>query len=306
MTKKRMTASDAELALESTGLYIRYKLLAESLFKWSGLPEGIEERHIEEYLFNFGQALFFRDPKMSYMCLQAQNGTNLNVYADPLTYRAIGINYNKEYRAGHNPDYAVFAAGNKNALQEGIVIRNNAHSVPTKALIMPFLLKLQKIEQVMDINLETNKLPFIIECTPANEFSMKNVMNKLFNGVYAIFTTKKLDVSKSVQVIQTGAEFRGNEMIDYKHAVEADLMTVLGIDNVNVSKRERLISGEATANDKLINSFIDLALTSRKAACDAINATFGLNVSVAYRNPVENENVDNNVEMEDNTDEIDN
>lgn len=288
MSRKRITQNDAELFVQTNGMYMRYKLLAESLFRWSGLPDGIEERHIEEYLFDFGQALFFRDPDMSYMCLQAQNGVNLNVYADPLTYRAIGINYNKEYKAGHNPDYAVFASKHAGALKEGIVIRNNPHSVPTKTLIMPYLLKLAKIEQVMDINIETAKTPFIVECTPANELSMKNAMKNLFNGVYAIYTNRKLELSKNVQVIQTGAKFMGNEMIDYKHAVESDLLTVLGIDNVNVSKRERLISGEATANDKLISSFIDVALTSRRAACEAINAAFGLKVSVDMRNPVDN------------------
>lgn len=303
MARKRITQNEAELFVQSNGMYMRYKLLAESLFKWEGLPDGIEERHIEEYLFDFGQALFFRDPNMSYMCLQAQNGVNLNVYADPLTYRAIGINYNKEYRAGHNPEYAVYASQHADALQEGIVIRNNPHSVSTRTLIMPYLLKLAKIEQVMDVNIETAKTPFIVECTPANELSMKNAMKNLFNGVYAIFTNKKLELSKNVQVIQTGAKFMGNEMIDYKHAVESDLLTVLGIDNVNVSKRERLISGEATANDKLIASFIDVALTSRKAAAESINAAFGLNVSVDMRNPVDN-SVDN-VERGEELDQLD-
>lgn len=303
MARKRITQNEAELFVQTNGMYMRYKLLAESLFKWEGLPDGIEERHIEEYLFDFGQALFFRDPNMSYMCLQAQNGVNLNVYADPLTYRAIGINYNKEYRAGHNPEYAVYASQHADALQEGIVIRNNPHSVSTRTLIMPYLLKLAKIEQVMDVNIETAKTPFIVECTPANELSMKNAMKNLFNGVYAIFTNKKLELSKNVQVIQTGAKFMGNEMIDYKHAVESDLLTVLGIDNVNVSKRERLISGEATANDKLIASFIDVALTSRKAAAEAINAAFGLNVSVDMRNPVDN-SVDN-VERGEELDQLD-
>lgn len=298
MSRKRITQNDAELFVQTNGMAMRYKLLAESLFKWEGLPEGVEERHIEEYLFDFGQALFFKDKDMSFMCLSAMNGVNLNVYADPLTYRAIGINYNKEYKAGHDADYAKFASKTVNALPEGIIIRNNPHSISTATLITPYLLKLQKVEQVMDINLETNKLPFIVECTPSNELSMKNVMKNLFNGVYAIFTSKKLDVSKSVQVIQTGVEFKGNEMIDYKHAVESDLLTLLGIDNVNVSKRERLISGEATANDKLINSFIDVALTSRRAACEAINKTFGLNVSVRMRNPVDNP-VDNVEESND-------
>jgi hypothetical protein len=286
--RKRITKSDADRFVQSNGMYMRYKLLAESLFKWSGLPQGVEERHIEEYLFEFGQALFFRDPKMSYMCLQAQNGVNLNVYADPLTYRAVGINYNKEYKAGHDPEYAVFAAQHANALSEGIIIRNNAHSISTKTLIMPYLITLEKIQTVMDINIETCKMPFIIECTPKNELSMKSLFRNLIDGVYALFVNKNMDISKNLNVIQTGAKFMGNEMLDYKHIVESDLLTMLGIDNVNVSKRERLITEEVSANDKLIDSFVDIALKSRQAACTAINETFGLDVSVAFRNPVDN------------------
>ena len=38
--------------------YNRLSLLAKSVFKWNNLPNGIDEKWIEKYLFNYGLLAF--------------------------------------------------------------------------------------------------------------------------------------------------------------------------------------------------------------------------------------------------------
>ena len=38
-------------------IYNKYKMLSLNMFRWEGLPETVESRHIENSLFNYGLCL---------------------------------------------------------------------------------------------------------------------------------------------------------------------------------------------------------------------------------------------------------
>ena len=44
-----------------TNYYYRLMLIAKALFKWEGLPNGINEKWIENYLYSEGGCIFFKD-----------------------------------------------------------------------------------------------------------------------------------------------------------------------------------------------------------------------------------------------------
>ena len=45
-----------------TDLYYRLMLMARSVFEWKNLDKiGIDEKHIEKYLFAYGSCMFFKD-----------------------------------------------------------------------------------------------------------------------------------------------------------------------------------------------------------------------------------------------------
>ncbi len=69
MARKRATLTDLLNNLTYKVIYEKFKLIAMNSFKWENLPDGILERHIERELFAHGQAIFFRDELMGYMCL---------------------------------------------------------------------------------------------------------------------------------------------------------------------------------------------------------------------------------------------
>ena len=265
MARKRANLSDLLNDLTFKSLYDRYKLIAVNSWEWEGLPDGILARHIERALFSEGKVCFFKAPQMSFMALRCNEGVGLNVYGDPLTYRAYGFNYQQLLNA-----------------DECVIIENNLLRIPTKPFIMHYVNKLAEAERTMDVNIKACKTPVVFTCDDKDVLSWKRVFQQVDGNVPAIFADRGLNM-ESIQAFMTGVKFLGNELMDYKAGVESDLLTFLGQNNNPVDKKERLITSEADANNQLIGSFNDLQLEARERACEAINEMFGLSVSVKRR-----------------------
>lgn len=282
MARKRATLTDLLNDLTAKLLYDKYKLLACSAFEWSGLPDGILERHIETYLFKHGKAIFFKDPDMSYMCLEAQNGNGINVYGDPLSYIATGFNYHRTFKADNC-----------------VIIENNPLRINTDDFILFYVNKLTEAERTMDVNVKSVKTPVIFTCDDKDVLTFKRLFQMIDGNTPAIFADKNLNVD-SIQAFKTGATFLCNDIMDYKKAVEGELMTFLGFNNTPVDKKERVNLSEANSNNEIIESFSKLQLEARQNACKAINEMYGLNVSVKRReveadvesNPLRNKQID--------------
>lgn len=262
MARRRATLTDLLNNLTFKTLYNKYKLLATSCFEWEGLPEGIETRHIENYLFNRGYAVFFRDPHMSFMCLEVHDTGVMNVNGDPLRYLATGFNYQRQLDA-----------------ENCVIIRNNIHRLNTSDFVMFYVNKLTEAERTMDTNVKVCKTPFIVACDDKNLLTFKQIISQIEENALTVYADKGLNLD-ALNVLQTKAEFLGNELMDYKKSVENELLTFLGFNNMAVDKKERVNLEEATSNDQIIDAFSDLQLKAREKACDEINEMFGLSLSV--------------------------
>ena len=263
--RKSKSQADCLNDLTFRSLYNHYTNMAINVFTWSGLPDGIEERFIEKTLFEYGKMLFFRDPHMSYMALKCGQGPHLDVYGEPLRWRAEGLNYNREY-----------------AREDCVLIENNKLRTPTRETLFYYVRKLYEAERAMDVNIQNSKTPFVFTCNEKQLLTFKEVFRKIDENEPAIFATNGLSLD-SVQVFPTRAEFLGNDLMDYSQSVENKLLTFLGVNNCPVDKKERLVTGEVHSNDEQVQTNADLMLEARQRACDHINEKFGLSVSVALR-----------------------
>lgn len=271
MARKKPTLSDLLNNLTFKCIFDKYRLVAVNAFEWDGLPEGIREEHIERLLFSRGRAVFFRDPRMSWMCLEGDDSGQVNVYGDPLGYIVHGFNYNRRLSA-----------------EECVVIENNKLRLATEPFVMFYTNKIAEAERTMDVNIKACKTPVVFACDDKDVLTFKRIFQQVDGNAPAIFADRGLNLD-SIQAYQTGAKFLGNDLSDYVNSVESDLLTFLGLNNTAVDKKERLITDEAEANNQLISSFADLQLEARQRACEAINAMWpDLNITVKRRQtPVE-------------------
>jgi len=262
MAKKRATLTDLLNDLTFRTVYEKFRLLAVTSYEWDGLPEWIKPKHIERYLFDHGKAIFFKDPSMSYMCLQAHDGVGLDPYGEPLQYIATGVNYHKTY-----------------SVDDCVIIDNNPMRLNTRDIVYFYVNKITEAERSMDVNVKNVKTPFIIACDDKDVLSFKRIMQMIHDNALTVYADRGLNLD-ALEVLRTDVKFMGNDLMDYKKSVENELLTFLGYDNLAVDKKERVNLSEANSNNEITQAFADLGLKSRQLACEKINEKYGLNVSV--------------------------
>lgn len=269
MKAKRVTSTDIDNIRTESFLYKRFKLLALNMFEYEGLDAlGIEERHLENWLFDYGKAIAFNDPKYGPMCLPGDGTGVMNVLGDPTEYRVTGFNYTNVVKA-----------------EDCVVIENNKLRMPTNDAIVFFTNQLYNIVRTRDVNINTLKLPFIGLCNDKDELTIKTAMDKVNNNEPVIFLNKEvISLDEFLKVLPTGVKPFTAELTDQYHDILNEALTYLGINNANTDKKERLISHEVDANNQFIDSCAQMFLEARQRACDEINEKFGTNISVKLRN----------------------
>ena len=74
-------------------IYNKYKMLSLNMFRWEGLPETVESRHIENSLFNYGLCLIVNDKDLGFISVPCNYGANMNVNGVPTEVITCGFNY---------------------------------------------------------------------------------------------------------------------------------------------------------------------------------------------------------------------
>ena len=256
----------------------RLKELAVSMFEWKNVPETVDIRYLELTLMQDGMAIFFNDEELGYLGLQVMIGGNLNVYRIPIIRRAYAVNgYSKDL----SPDDSV------------IIFNNMLHTNSIMDLEM-FALKLYECDRTIDVNIKAQKTPVALLCDENQRLVMKNLYLQYDGNMPFIFGSKNLDI-KQIQAINTGAPFVADKVMETKNQVWNEALTYLGISNTSYQKKERLISDEVIRNMGGTIASRYSRLSERQKACDIINRMFGLNMSVDYREDVQ-QLVETNIE----------
>lgn len=275
-----------------TDYFYRLMLIARSLFKWEGLPNGIDEKWIEKYLFYEGTCVFYKDPNLGYMVTKWSTQGTLNAYDEPTTIRPYATN-TMELNNGELLD------NNENC----VIIRNNDDMIPTFPTIQLYSADLTNIKRTIDTNISVQKTPTVVTCTDKQKLTFKQAIKQRDENEPVIYGDKNIDIN-SINVLNTSAPIVFDKLQIQKNNIWNECMTFLGINNANTDKRERLVDDEVQANNQLIKANEDVMLKAREKACELINNMFGLNISVKRRTdlkmanmPSEDDTI-NNIDIE--------
>lgn len=244
----------------------RLKMLAISLFTWKNLDKYAgfgASRFLELSLYEDGRGVFLKDSEFGYMALKVNPSDKLNVYQLPTKVMAWSIGYNKEY----NFDDVVY-------------IMNNELQKPTREFMELFAYRLYETERTIDINLQAQKTPILIEGDTKTILTLKNVYMQYSGNTPFIFGNKQFDISNKLNVLKTDAPYIIDKLDVHKHQIFNDALTVLGIDNANTDKKERLITNEVESNEQLITYYLNCFYKTRKKACEDINEKFELDIEI--------------------------
>ena len=250
----------------------RLKMLSVSLFTWKGLDDIAgtgASRFLELSLYEDGKGVFVKDDELGYMALKVSPSDKLNVYMLPVKVMCWSIGYNKQY-----------------AFDDVVYIMNNELQKPTREFMELFAYRLYETERTIDINLQAQKTPILIEGDTKTILTLKNVYMQYSGNTPFIFGNKQFDISNKLNVLKTDAPYIIDKLDVHKHQIFNDALTVLGIDNANTDKKERLITNEVESNEELIKYYLNCYYKTRKKACDEINEKFGLDIDIELNKEV--------------------
>lgn len=240
-----------------------FKNIALNIFEWKNLPKGLTSEYIEKKLFEVGSLFFFNDESLGNLCLPFNNASNLNVYEYPDKVRVTGHNYYKEVN-----------------FQDGVVIRNNPLKIATIVQVKMWLEHIIDVLGAFKVNLNHSKTPYLISGNKEQMLTLKNLVEQITGNELAIFVDDKLSDLSTIDLKQTGVSYIGDKLLDAYDRLEDKLLTFLGINNANTSKRERLVVDEVNSNNDEIENNLDTFFTARKKAVEEINKKFGTSISV--------------------------
>lgn len=250
--------------------YNRLTELAISMFEWKNLPDSVDPRFLELTLFSDGMCVFFKDEVLGELALQTMIGGQLSVYRIPKIRRAYATNgYNKKLDD-----------------TDSVIIFNNMIHTNSIRDIEMFAERLYNIDRTIDVNVNAQKTPVLITCNENERLTMKNIYKEFDGNAPVIYANKGFD-PKSVNVLKTDAPFVADKLYQLKTQIWNEALTYLGISNINVQKKERLLSDEVTRNLGGTIASRYPRLEARKQACKQINKMFNLDIDVDYRDDLD-------------------
>lgn len=240
--------------------------LAISMFEWKNLPNTVDPRYMELTLFGKGMSIFFKDDVLGFLALQCQIGGKLNVYQIPterIAYSSNGYHVNLDET-------------------NSVIIFNNLLHTNSTLEVDNFAKRLYNLDRIIDVNANAQKTPILISCDETQRLTLKNVYMQYDGNEPVIYGDKNINPN-SIQVLTTNAPYVSDKIYQLKTMIWNEALTYLGISNVNITKRERLITDEVTRNQGGTIASRYSRLEARRQACKEINAMFGLDIWCDYR-----------------------
>lgn len=162
------------------------------------------------------------------------------------------------------------------------------------AYSIPFLHILYELSYLVDIdnthrqNLFALRQPMLVEMTEDEQKSAQKFIDKIkeFDDIIKIrVKASEKSVRNSgnpydMKVFNSGANYIGQELSNEFVTYMNRIYTYLGLNNVAFEKKERMLTGELSQNDQIVQSNYTNALICRRKSIEMANDMFGENIIV--------------------------
>lgn len=239
--------------------------VAISTFDWQGLPPTVDARFIEHILFWNQYAVYFEDVALGQICLPAMINGKLNIYNIP-TMRAAYAN-NGYFNNTLNEDNSVILFDN----YARVAIAND---------IKMYAERLYNIDRTIDINVNAQKTPVLVQADEKEQLTLKNVYMKWEGNMPVIYGYRGQNIDLSV--LKTDAPFVADKLFMLKRQTLMEALTFLGVESNTSDKSERLVTDEIQSNFGLTEAMRNNRLKARQQAADKINRMFGTDIKVRF------------------------
>ena len=264
--KRRLVNS--QLSNFKTYLAYRTKMLslAENVFQFKNMNPFIDMAFINSELVTKGSIAFFKDEVMGLIALPYTSIGSLDIYGRP--NRIAVIPKKGTYNRILNRD-------------EFVIMYDNDSHLPIYPNIIQSAERLALIKRTIDINIEQQRTPRVWKTTEENKKTMEDLVNNVDGNVNTIITYDNIDLDESNCVLAP-APYVADKLNQDKKEEWSEFLELIGITNVSVQKRERVIRDEVICSMGGTIASRYSRFTSRKNAIDKINKMFNENIEVEF------------------------
>lgn len=274
--------------------------LAVNRFKWVNMPDTIDVRFLEMTLFHQALAVFYYNKDLdAYLAVQGAGTGYANFIQNPVSFNIIapGMNFagdptqqiqSPAFLSAYNPatDYEKLG---KDPAMCGFPIWANYLRIPDLDMIEIYARRLAMVDRTIEINTVNARQPKVIKASQGDQLTLTNISRQQDNGSNIIVINGSSVDMDSIDVLDLGIDVKQlTELSLLKARMWNEVMGLLGIDNSNQDKKERLVASEVDANNGQTDSFRFIQLNARKQACEWINKVFpDLDIDVEFNVEVE-------------------
>lgn len=263
--------------VEWINTFTKWVNICLNLFEWSGLPDTVSERYIEEALLIDGRVALVNDPNLGYLILRTNPNYIFNIYGQFSRVQVYGFN-------GYNKQFDCYMEGADNSNAKAVLLRDNNLMYPFILYLFTWADRLTQAMRGIDVASFQLKHPYFIQCEESQKLSIETILRDVEANKPAIITTKSVSPD-DFKILPTNANPAIlQQMWDNYYKLENTLRTIIGIKNNSMpNKSERLLVDEVNSDDeqRLISIFV--RLYQRQLFCKQANELFGLNISCKLR-----------------------
>lgn len=272
----------------------RMMRLSCSAIKWEGLPEEIDTVLLERYLTESGSAIIVYDDITGKYAVGSNASVGvIDIYGYPTDRKATFLN-------GDSMQFD---------LSNSVIVYNNSDRMSDIWFFSEIANFMAQTDGAVKINLMSQRTMPIIPTSQEEQLTVENAYKDITNNIPYILVDKKgfdVEMFKGALLFDNRKSFTADLMVQTQREYWNRFLTFVGINNVNVEKRERVNVAETESNMDEIAVMRRDRINQREIACKKLKELFGLNVSVDYYSNVKTQIAgDGNLANEDMLNDVD-
>ena len=274
--------------------YLAYKnkmlTLAMNVFQFENMNPFIDLAYVNMCLVTKGSIAFFKDEVVGLLALPYTPVGSLDFYGRPTAIRVLPKNgsYN---RTLHKDEF--------------VIMYDNASKLPIIDSIIQSCERISEIKRSIDINVSQQATPRYWKTSEENKKTVENILRDIDSKVDAIMISDN-NLIDDINCVLAPAPYVADKLNEAKKEEWAEFLELIGISNVAIQKKERVIRDEIlTSMGGTIASRYS-RFTARKQAIKEINKLFNEKIEVSFYDglPTTIENVDEFLEDEEVDDNV--
>lgn len=249
-------------------LYLRTLVgISQTVFEYENMPDTVNIEFLERHLLRSGYCFFFNDPVLGYLTL---GGTfrDLDVYGYPSKFEA----------RGQNGKYFNQDLDNSNC----VMMFDNIERQPIIMGLSTYANRMADMVIAAQANARKQKTPYLISADEDTLVSIQNILRDINANLPEVITKTSFN-KEDITVWNLTAPLIVKDLREEFTACFNEALTFIGIPNVQMQKRERMISDEVNRSMGGVEANSYRRYQARLYAVDKINKMFGLNIEVKNR-----------------------